>query len=283
MHAIGALRRQSLYPPELREQVVVRQPVKACDAIRWPGRLCQRVWQTARRPSTPKTRAGRSPHRTADSGPPCPGPPRGPIAQKLGSISIRGQRTEANRGDGNPEGAQVESVVQKRVLRDHLHPQAVPSGVKASSTSSMPQACRGTRRRRVGQGSGGFSVDASVRIEAEDRAGIERLVRYCARPPFALERLHALGSTPSLASPESRLIYRFPKPDIHGRTEVLLTPLELLDAIATNAPRRSPRSAPASASTPLPRCAGSGHPRGAWVATCCRCSVPPGTARSVVR
>jgi hypothetical protein len=35
------------------------------------------------------------------------------------------------------------------------------------------------------QGSGGFSVDASVRIEGEDRAGIERLVRYCARPPFA--------------------------------------------------------------------------------------------------
>ena len=86
------------------------------------------------------------------------------------------------------------------------------------------------------QGSGGFSVDASVRIEAEDRAGIERLVRYCARPPFALERLHALDSTPSLASPESRLVYRFPKPDIHGRTELLLTPLELLDALAKFVP-----------------------------------------------
>jgi len=39
---------------------------------------------------------------------------------------------------------------------------------------------------------GGFSVDASVRIEADDRAGLERLLRYCARPPFALERLEAL-------------------------------------------------------------------------------------------
>jgi hypothetical protein len=29
----------------------------------------------------------------------------------------------------------------------------------------------------------GFSVDASVRIEATDRAGRERLLRYCARPP----------------------------------------------------------------------------------------------------
>ena len=42
------------------------------------------------------------------------------------------------------------------------------------------------------QGSGGFSIDASVRIEGEDRAGVERLLRYCARPPFALERLYAL-------------------------------------------------------------------------------------------
>jgi hypothetical protein len=29
---------------------------------------------------------------------------------------------------------------------------------------------------------GGFSLDASVRIEATDRAGLERLLRYCARP-----------------------------------------------------------------------------------------------------
>jgi hypothetical protein len=35
----------------------------------------------------------------------------------------------------------------------------------------------------------GFSVNAGVRIEAQDRAGLERLLRYCARPPFALERL----------------------------------------------------------------------------------------------
>ena len=34
-----------------------------------------------------------------------------------------------------------------------------------------------------------FSLDAAVRIEGPDRAGLERLLRYCARPPFALERL----------------------------------------------------------------------------------------------
>jgi hypothetical protein len=35
----------------------------------------------------------------------------------------------------------------------------------------------------------GFSVDAGVRIEADDRAALERLLRYCARPPFAMDRL----------------------------------------------------------------------------------------------
>jgi hypothetical protein len=48
----------------------------------------------------------------------------------------------------------------------------------------------------------GFSVDASVRIALIDRdvpsyfQSLEHLLRYCARPPFALERLsvvHAAG------------------------------------------------------------------------------------------
>jgi hypothetical protein len=37
----------------------------------------------------------------------------------------------------------------------------------------------------------GFSLDAAVRVGAHDRAGLERLLRYCARPTFALERLGA--------------------------------------------------------------------------------------------
>ena len=40
----------------------------------------------------------------------------------------------------------------------------------------------------------GFSVDAGVCIQAHDRAGLERLLRYCARPPFALERLRKEGN-----------------------------------------------------------------------------------------
>ena len=40
----------------------------------------------------------------------------------------------------------------------------------------------------------GFLVDAGVCIEAHDRAALERLLSYCARPPFAMERLRNEGA-----------------------------------------------------------------------------------------
>ena len=87
------------------------------------------------------------------------------------------------------------------------------------------------------RGSGGFSIDASVGIEGEDRAGVERLLRYCARPPFALERLYAPGGIISLNAPESKFVYRLPtkggvsKPAPDGRTELVLSPLQLLERL----------------------------------------------------
>ena len=40
------------------------------------------------------------------------------------------------------------------------------------------------RAMREWHNDGGFSLDAAVRIPAWDRAGLERLLRYCARPPL---------------------------------------------------------------------------------------------------
>jgi len=67
-------------------------------------------------------------------------------------------------------------------------------------------------------------VDGSVRIEGADRAGRERLLRYCARPPFALDQVRALGPV--------RLLYEGTKPGPAGNGPLLLTPLELLDRLA---------------------------------------------------
>ncbi|MEE2845121.1 MAG: transposase [Gemmatimonadota bacterium] len=58
------------------------------------------------------------------------------------------------------------------------------------------------------------------------------MLRYCARPPFALERLYAPGGIVSLTAPERRLVYRLPKPAPDGRTELVLSPLQLLERLA---------------------------------------------------
>ena len=75
---------------------------------------------------------------------------------------------------------------------------------------------------------GGFSLDAGVRIEAEDRSGLERLLRYCARPVFALERLRQID-------PE-HLVYESFKPGPGGSVSLLLTPLELIERLAALIP-----------------------------------------------
>jgi hypothetical protein len=74
----------------------------------------------------------------------------------------------------------------------------------------------------------GFSLDAAVRVGAHDRAGLERLLRYCARPPFALERLELLDA--------DHVVYRLPKPQRDGTTALTLTPLELIDHLAALIP-----------------------------------------------
>ncbi len=73
---------------------------------------------------------------------------------------------------------------------------------------------------------GGFSLDASVRIEATDRDGLERLIRYCARPPFALDRLHLVDDR------SDQILYLLPGPDPAGRTALRLSALEFLDRLA---------------------------------------------------
>ncbi len=48
-------------------------------------------------------------------------------------------------------------------------------------------------------GGGGFSVNGTAHIHENDHEGLERLLRYCASPPFALERIKQ--------QPDGSLIY----------------------------------------------------------------------------
>jgi len=59
----------------------------------------------------------------------------------------------------------------------------------------------------------GFSLDAKVKIQAFDKDGLERLIRYCARPPFKSENIRLNGPW---------VHYRLPKPCHTGKTFIQL-------------------------------------------------------------
>jgi len=102
----------------------------------------------------------------------------------------------------------------------------------------------------------GFSVDASVRISLQDRdvpayfRSLEHLLRYCARPAFALERLSVV---PGTGDQPERVRYTLPRhkrgdrvgpgrarksapPGASGVVE--LSPFEFLDQLAAIIPPR---------------------------------------------
>jgi len=71
---------------------------------------------------------------------------------------------------------------------------------------------------------GGMSLHADVAVPARDRRRLERLCRYVARPPLALERLEAMA--------DGRLAYRLKTPWRDGTTHVVLERSELLERLA---------------------------------------------------
>jgi hypothetical protein len=88
---------------------------------------------------------------------------------------------------------------------------AAPSQDQQDSTFERKQ-------RRFSATYSGFDVHCAVRIGKEDDEGRERLVRYCARPPFALERFEILK--------DGRIAYRMKTPR-RGSTHRVMTPMEL--------------------------------------------------------
>ena len=78
----------------------------------------------------------------------------------------------------------------------------------------------------------GFSLHANVAVHAGDRPRLERLARYCARAPIAMDRLERLV--------DGRLLYRFKRPWRDGTTHIVMEPMELLEKLSALVP--APRS-----------------------------------------
>ncbi len=118
----------------------------------------------------------------------------------------------------------------------------------------------------------GYNLHASVAIAADDDLGRERLCRYGARPPLALDRLRRL--------PGGRVAYRIKKLRDGRAKHRVMAPLELLARLAALVP--PPRY-------PLVRYHGVLGPRSAWrravvprprATTTCPASAPGRSATS---
>lgn len=82
--------------------------------------------------------------------------------------------------------------------------------------------------RRLAAMCDGYSLECKPNVAPHDRAGLERLLRYGARPPFAHARLERL--------PDGRVSYRLPKPFYTGQTHVILAPVDFLRRLAALIP-----------------------------------------------
>jgi hypothetical protein len=90
-----------------------------------------------------------------------------------------------------------------------------------------PDAALERRERRFSAACDGFDVHCAMRIAADDDQGHERLVRYCTRPAFALDRIEVL--------PDGRIAYLLKTPR-RGRTHRVMSPMEFMARLAALIP-----------------------------------------------
>ena len=90
---------------------------------------------------------------------------------------------------------------------------------------------------------GMFSVHADTAVAADNRAGLERLLRHASRPAFAPARLSR--------RPSGKLCYRLRKPYHTGQTEVVFEPVAFLRRLAALVPPRDKTRSGTSVDWPL--------------------------------
>lgn len=126
-----------------------------------------------------------------------------------GLFSTEGEQLLFHEASLTPDDiADTQDSIQKRVLRYFGKRKFFDKG-----TIEKMHSCENN----------GFSLNANVRIPSWDREGLERLIRYCARPCFASENLRWNGPW---------INYRLPKPTRDGKRFIQLDPLELIGRIS---------------------------------------------------
>lgn len=105
---------------------------------------------------------------------------------------------------------------------------AASVGARSDREDNEPVRTRTPRTAVVHGELGTFSVHANTAVDEDDRAGLERLLRYASRPPLAQRRLSLDAA--------GRVRYRLRRPYYTGQTELVLPPVEFLRKLAALVP-----------------------------------------------
>ena len=168
-----------------------------------------------------------------------PPPSDAGVAQVAARVAGRIARLLQRRGLGpeaDPE--ETDSLIRREPLLAALYGASVSgrtatgprAGMRVTTVGAQidaksPEVLAGSRCASVS----GVNVHAGVCVPARDRVRLERLCRYAARPPLAIERLSLL--------PDGRLLYRLKRRWRNGTTHVIFEPLELVEKLAALVPR----------------------------------------------
>jgi hypothetical protein len=136
----------------------------------------------------------------------------------------RGLLSSAEETDPDPPRSAIDACLAGSLGMGELTALGTPEGGGPEDSRELPTPRKSERRSSRARG---FDVHAGVRIEAHDREGRERLLRYCARPPLSLARLSRL--------PDGRVAYALRKP--WGRqTHRVMRPVDFLARLAALIP-----------------------------------------------
>jgi len=149
-----------------------------------------------------------------------PPPTRAELAEVLREVAVRVSRIRAVREDDGLDGLRAAAMARGSMAR-------LPLGDALAREETRFEA------RRTGVEHAGFNVHAGVRVGAEDRAALERLCRYVARPAVCGERVEALE--------DGRVAYRLKQPRHGGETHRVMSGREFMARlVALIPPPRSP-------------------------------------------
>jgi hypothetical protein len=151
------------------------------------------------------------------------------VAQRVQGRAVRwlrrhgylDERAAQDRSNETAEPSAIDGCVQLALAAGAFLARPSPS------PNDTKDADLGRRERRFSATCDGFDVHCAVRLAADDDQGRERLVRYCTRPPFALDRIEVLR--------DGRIAYSLKVPR-KGRTHRVMTPMEFMARLAALIP-----------------------------------------------